>query len=80
MKTTGYTTECVINPVFNYTGYHYDVSKISVYNEWTLYATDHPTSYSWAVYVQKSEMSLVVSSSQVSLKKSIDSISFFSRP
>ncbi|KXJ75387.1 hypothetical protein RP20_CCG011858 [Aedes albopictus] len=59
MKTTGYTTECVINPVFNYTGYHYDVSKTSVYNEWTLYAADHPTSYSWAVYVQKTEMSLV---------------------
>ncbi|XP_055600106.1 uncharacterized protein LOC129749203 [Uranotaenia lowii] len=59
MKTVGYTTECVVNPAFNYTGYHYDVSKTPVYSEWTLYAADHPSSYSWAVYVQKTEKNYV---------------------
>lgn len=60
MKTVGYTTECVVNPMFNYSGYHYDVSKTPVYSEWTLYAADHPSTYTWAIYVQKIEKNFVV--------------------
>ncbi|XP_039448853.1 uncharacterized protein LOC120427964 [Culex pipiens pallens] len=59
MKTIGYTTECVVNPMFNYSGYHYDVSKTPVYSEWTLYAADHPSTYTWAIYVQKIEKNFV---------------------
>lgn len=61
MKSVGYVTECVVNPVMNYTGYHYIESQDPVYNDWTLYASDHPNSYSWAVYVKKTEKNHVVS-------------------
>uniref|UniRef100_A0A182SCG7 VWFD domain-containing protein n=1 Tax=Anopheles maculatus TaxID=74869 RepID=A0A182SCG7_9DIPT len=41
--------------MYEYAPYHYTVSKQPVYNEWILYASDHPVTYTWAVYVQKLE-------------------------
>lgn len=61
MKSFGYVDSCVVNPVYEYAPYHYDVAKAPVFNEWILYASDHPVSYSWAVYVQKLDKSFVVS-------------------
>uniref|UniRef100_A0A182NTY7 Vitellogenin domain-containing protein n=1 Tax=Anopheles dirus TaxID=7168 RepID=A0A182NTY7_9DIPT len=55
MKSFGYVDSCVVNPVYEYAPYHYTVGKTPVYNEWTLYASDHPVTYTWAVYVQKLE-------------------------
>ncbi|XP_053677156.1 uncharacterized protein LOC128727285 [Anopheles nili] len=55
MKSFGYVDACVVNPVYEYAPYKYTVGKTPVYNEWILYASDHPVSYTWAVYVQKLE-------------------------
>ncbi|ETN58894.1 hypothetical protein AND_009519 [Anopheles darlingi] len=59
MKSFGYVDSCVVNPVYEYAPYHYSVAKAPVFNEWILYASDHPVSYSWAVYVQKLDKSFV---------------------
>ncbi|XP_041778986.1 uncharacterized protein LOC121597347 [Anopheles merus] len=55
MKSFGYVDSCVVNPVYEYAPYHYTAAKEPVYNEWVLYASDLPTTYTWAVYVQKME-------------------------
>ncbi|KFB45617.1 AGAP008369-PA-like protein [Anopheles sinensis] len=59
MKSYGYVDNCVVNPVYEYAPYHYGVAKTPVYNEWILYASDHPVTYTWAVYVQKLEKNFV---------------------
>ncbi|XP_052897521.1 uncharacterized protein LOC128304380 [Anopheles moucheti] len=59
MKYFGYVNSCVVNPVYEYAPYHYTVTKKPVFNEWVLYASDHPVSYTWAVYAQKLEKNRV---------------------
>lgn len=65
MKSFGYVDSCVVNPVYEYAPYHYTAAKEPVYNEWVLYASDHPTTYTWAVYVQKMEKKHVVSTANL---------------
>ncbi|XP_052864697.1 uncharacterized protein LOC128271280 [Anopheles cruzii] len=59
MKSFGYVESCVVNPVYEYAPYHYEVAKAPVFNEWILYASDHPASYNWAIYVQKLDKNFV---------------------
>uniref|UniRef100_A0A182PLQ4 Vitellogenin domain-containing protein n=1 Tax=Anopheles epiroticus TaxID=199890 RepID=A0A182PLQ4_9DIPT len=55
MKSFGYVDSCVVNPVYEYAPYHYTAAKAPVYDKWELYAADHPTNYTWAVYVEQLE-------------------------
>ncbi|XP_058840120.1 uncharacterized protein LOC131695607 [Topomyia yanbarensis] len=55
MKSVGCVTECIVTPAVSVTNNHYVFGKTPVYNEWTMYAANHPTSYKWAVFVKKME-------------------------
>ena len=56
MKTLGLVNSCAMYPIDivpNEFRMMHNTIKTSVPTEWTLYASDKPTDFTWAVYVKK---------------------------